>query len=265
MAAPLRPASDAPRRCAGAEEDRAVFQARREFELLKLVSTDRRALKTLRLLRRPFGVPTWGGAQPIGAAPHVGEVPSPKGDGNRGRRRRERRQEADGETRREARRDEGGRDAPTHGRDPTPCEENSPPLNARGRRRLARAAARAESSAHCSPAITCLVVMFVVRIRARAKAGKHIPGVCNGTVVVGEGASPPRVSPKRSHSELEAGQGPSQLTPHHTPEACSPGATYHYPFRLQTRPRVEDGIRSGSVVAVTSKASESTWYVHQYT
>ena len=90
MAAPPRPASDAPWRCAGAEEDRAVFAARKEFELLKLISTDRRALKALRLLRRPFGVPTWGGAPPIGAAPHVGERPSPKGDGNRGRRRRER-------------------------------------------------------------------------------------------------------------------------------------------------------------------------------
>ena len=146
---------------------------------------------------------------------------------------------------------------------PPPGEESSDPLNARGRRRLARAAARAESSAHCSLAITCLVVMFVVRIRARAKAGKHLLGIRNGTVAVGgEGASPLRVSPKRSHSELESGQDPSQLIPHHTRGACSLGATYQYPFQPQTRPRVEDGIRLGSVVAVTSKASESTWYVH---
>jgi hypothetical protein len=120
MAAQPRPAPGAPRRCAGAEEDRAVFLARREFELLKLVSTDRRALKALRLLRRPFGVPTWGEAPPMGAAPHVGEVPSPKGDGNRGRRRRRRRREADGEARREARRDGGGAEAAVGGGGPPP-------------------------------------------------------------------------------------------------------------------------------------------------
>ena len=265
MAAHPRPAPGAPRRCAGAEEDRAVFLARREFELLKLVSTDRRALKALRLLRRPFGVPTWGEAPPMGAAPHVGEVPSPKGDGNRGQRRRRRRREADGEARREVRRDGGGAEAAVGGGGPPPREESSRPLNARGRRRYARAIARAENSARCSLAIACLVVMFVARVRTRAKAGKPNQGIGIGTVVVGEGGSPLRVSPKRSHSELEAGQGPSQLTPHHTGGACSLGPTYHYPFQPQSRPRVEDGIRSGSVVAVTSKASESTWYVHQYT
>jgi hypothetical protein len=157
---------------------------------------------------------------------------------------------------------QGGRAHPLGRR----AARSSRTLNARGRRRRARAVARAESSARGSPAIACLVVMFVARVRTRAKAGKHTQGTGNCTVVVGEGEGPIRVSPKRSHSELEAGQGPSQLIPHHTREACSLGATYHYPAQLQTRPRfIEDGMRSGSVVAVTSNTSERSWYVHQYT
>ena len=63
--------------------------------------------------------------------------------------------------------------------------------------------------------------MFVARVRTRARAGKLNQGIGIGTVVVGEGGSPLRVSPKRSHSELEAGQGPSQLTSHHTGGACT--------------------------------------------
>ena len=222
MASSPRPAPDAPRRCARAGEDRAVFAARKEFELLKLVSTDRRAFKTLRLLRRPFEVPTWG-ETPIGASPHVGEVPSPKGDGTRGRRRRRRRRKAGGEDAREARREEGNR-APSHpGRGDKAHTALSPPLegegaalNARQRRHRIRAEARA-SCARRSLITVCLVVAFVARLRSRvgtarclARQRTHMLGEGGGSVEGIEALA--RVSPKRSYSELSPGYGQNLLS-----------------------------------------------------
>jgi hypothetical protein len=212
-----------PKRREWTVEECAVYAARRQFELIKLLSSERRLITTYNRMNRPFG---WGppkGGGTSNAPPNGGVQDSPRGEEGRRTARRERRGSCAPEARRAARR-KGTERRPNQGGGDEACSASSSTLesdgvvvNAKERRRRLRAAARESARTHRLIITVCLVVTFVARLRSRvgtarclARQRTHMLGEGGGSVEGIEALA--RVSPKRSYSELSPGYGQNLLS-----------------------------------------------------